>query len=170
MNTHAAELTDPFNAACLLIILLQLIDVISYFDVYSLSIAELENEDISKIYLTAEKPPWNPSTNEYSERKTHMLNHQGQISIPATVIRGPAFVGAVISYSLAYDATDVMDPTALSAQIQISIALIATVRKLSVEPIVLAIRWGITPEKAQKTIQATTQKGMRTMTHLLLSR
>ena len=90
-----------------------------------------------------------------------MLDHQGQISIPATETRGPVFVSAVVSYSLAYTATDVMDNDnpliALESQNQISIALIVIVRKPSIEPIVLAKRWGITTEKAQKTIQATTQ-------------
>ena len=62
-----------------------------------------------------------------------MLDPQGQTSIPATVAIEPVFVSAVVSYSLAYDAADVMDndnlATALEAQIQISIALIGTVRK-----------------------------------------
>ena len=88
--------------------------------------------------------------------------------------RGPVFVITVVSYSLAYDATDDMDndnlATALESQIQISIELISMVRKPSVELIVLAKRWGITPEKAQKTIQATTQRGIRTMFHPLLLR
>ena len=60
-----------------------------------------------------------------------MLNHQDQINIHAT---------AASSYSLAYDAADVMDndnlATALSAQIQISITLIGMVRKPSVEPFI----------------------------------
>ena len=55
-------------------------------------------------------------------------------------------------------------------QIQISIALIGTVRKPSVELIVLAKRWGATSEKAQKTIQAIMQKGIRAMLPPLLSR
>ena len=50
-----------------------------------------------------------------------MLNHQGQISIPATMARGPVFVSTVVSYSLAYDTADVMDndnlATALGDQI-----------------------------------------------------
>ena len=73
-----------------------------------------------------------------------MLNNQGQISILATVARGPVHISAVVSCSLAYDAADVIDndnlATALSAQIQISIVLIGTVRKPSVKPIVLAKR------------------------------
>ena len=61
-----------------------------------------------------------------------MLDHQGQISIPATAAIGQAFVSAVILYSLAYDTIYVMDDdnlaTELSAQIQVSIVLIATIR------------------------------------------
>ena len=58
----------------------------------------------------------------------------------------------------------------LSAQIQISIELIGTVRKPSVMQIVFANRWDITPEKTQKTIQATTQKEIQTMLYPLLLR
>ena len=69
----------------------------SYFGVFSISIAECENEEISKIHQTAEKPLWDPSTNEYSEKKTQMLDHQGQISISSIVAMGPVYVSAVIS-------------------------------------------------------------------------
>ena len=55
-----------------------------------------------------------------------------QISIPVTVAKGPVYDSAVVLSSMAYDATDVMDTdnlaTALSAQIQISIALIGMVK------------------------------------------
>ena len=83
--------------------------------------AEYENDDIPKIHLTAEVPPWDPVTSEYSERETQMLYHQGQISIPATVAKRPVFFSAVASHSLAYDADDIKDndhlATALEAQI-----------------------------------------------------
>ena len=88
--------------------------------------------------------------------------------------RGPVHVSTVVSYSLAYDATDVMDnvnlATALEAQIQISTVLIGMSRKPSIDPIVLAKRWDIAPEEAQNTIQATTQRGIRTMLHPSVSR
>ena len=87
--------------------------------------------------------------------------------------RGTVYVSAVVSYSLAYDAMDITDNdnlvTALSAQIQISIALIGTIRKASTEPIVFANRWGITPEMAEKTILVTMQREIRTMLHPSLS-
>ena len=102
-----------------------------------------------------------------------VMVHPDLISIPTTVSRRPVYVSAVISYSLAYDGTDVTDndnlATVLSAQIQISI-LIGMVRKWTIEQIVLVKRWGITPEKAQKTIQATTKRGIWTMPHPLLLR
>ena len=68
---------------------------------YSLSVAEYENEEISKIHLTAKECPWDLSSNEYSDRETQTLDHQGQISIPDTVARGPVYISTVVSYSLA---------------------------------------------------------------------
>ena len=94
---------------------LQLSGITSYIDVHSSSVAEYENEDIPKIHLTAKETPWDPSMNKYSERETCMLDHPGEISIPATVARGPLFVSTVFSYSLAYDATDVMDTDNLAS-------------------------------------------------------
>ena len=70
VTTHAIELVDPFNTTHLLIIPLHLSGVTSYFDVNTSSITEYKDEDIPKIYLTAEEPRWDPSANEYSERKT----------------------------------------------------------------------------------------------------
>ena len=67
MNTHAIELTDPSDAAHLLIILLQLSGVTSCFGVYSPSISEYDNDDVPKIHFNAEEPPWDPSTSEYSK-------------------------------------------------------------------------------------------------------
>ena len=65
-----------------------------------------------------------------------MLDHQSHVSIPAPVARRPVYVSAVVSYSLAYDAADVMDndnhANALLIQIQISIKVTGTVRKPSV--------------------------------------
>ena len=67
---------DHFNAAHPVIIILQLNGVTSYFNVYSPSIAEYENEETPKIHITAEEPPWEPSTKEYSECETQMTNDQ----------------------------------------------------------------------------------------------
>ena len=99
-----------------------------------------------------------------------MLDHDGQISIPSTVARGLVYVSAVVSYSMAYDFPVVTDTdnlaTELSAQIQISIALIGIVRKLSIESIVLAKRWGITPEKLRRLFKPQHREGLRLCSNL----
>ena len=46
-----------------------------YFHVYSLIIADYENEDITKIHLTVKEHLWDPSTVKYSENETCMLDH-----------------------------------------------------------------------------------------------
>ena len=61
-TTHTIELVYSFDAIHSLIILLQLSSATSYFDVYSPSIADYQDEDIPKIHPTAEEPPWVPST------------------------------------------------------------------------------------------------------------
>ena len=108
VTTHAIQLLDLFDAAYTLLILLQLCSATSYYDVYSPSISEYEDEDIPKIHLFDEKPLWDPSTKEYSEHETCMSDHQGQMIIHASVTRGPAFIIAIILYSIAYDAIDVI--------------------------------------------------------------
>ena len=122
---------------------------------------------ISKIHLTAEDPPWDPSTSEYSERETQTLDHQGQISIPAVAKRGlvlPVFVSTVVSYCLTYNAADIMEndklATALSAQIQISIKLICTIRKQTLEPTVLAKRLGIATRKLRRLFKPQQKEGL----------
>ena len=99
---------------------------------------------------------------QMNSQKETLMCYWGQISILATAAREPVYISAVILSSLAYDAPDAMDydnlETALSTQIQFSQALIFTVRKESVEPIVLAKWWSITPERVQMTIQTTTQE------------
>ena len=100
---------------------------------YSTTTAEFENEDISKIHLTVEEPPCHLLTKEYSEYESCMSDHQGQIKFLAIVIKGPVFISMGVLYSLAYDAIDVMNDdniaTVLSAQIQVILVLIGTVRK-----------------------------------------
>ena len=64
-TTYAIELVDPFLAASPLIIPLQLNGITSYINVYSPSVTEYKNDDILKIHVTVEEPPWDQSTNEY---------------------------------------------------------------------------------------------------------
>ena len=69
-TTHAIELVDPFDTTHSSMIQPCFSGVTNYFDVYSPSIAEYEDEDIPKIHLTVEEPLWDPLMSEYSERET----------------------------------------------------------------------------------------------------
>ena len=69
-TAHAIELIDSFDSAHPLIISLHLSRVTSYFNVYSPSVTENENDEITKIHLTTKNKLWDPSTNEFSERET----------------------------------------------------------------------------------------------------
>ena len=64
----------------------------SYFDVYSPSVAEYEDEDIPKIHLTAEEPPWVPSMSEYSDREIIMVR-----SVSLTQWQGEQYLSAQLS-------------------------------------------------------------------------
>ena len=81
----------------------------------------------------------------------------------------PLILQIMIFMQLHYQPNDIL-VLSLSVLIQLSIELIRTIRKPSVQPTVLAERWGITPENAQNTTQATMQRRIRTMFHLSLSR
>ena len=69
-----------------------------------------------------------------------MVDHQGKFIILVLMARVLVFISTVISYSLVYDDTDVMDgdnvATTLEDQIQINTALIEMVRKPSIAPII----------------------------------
>ena len=75
------------------------------------------------IHCTAEEPPQDPTTTEFSDRKTCMTNHQGLIIMPATMARRPVFMSTDILYSLAYNDIDVMNDdkyaTLLTAQLMV---------------------------------------------------
>ena len=58
--THTIQLADPIDAVHPLIISFQFSSVTSYFDVYSLSVAEYGNKEVPKIHVTAEESPWDP--------------------------------------------------------------------------------------------------------------
>ena len=94
--THAIIVIDPLDVAHLLITTLQLYGVTSYFNVHSSNIAEYENEEIPEIHLTEDELPWDPSTNENSERVTQMTDHQGHIIVSAMMAKGPVFINTII--------------------------------------------------------------------------
>ena len=68
-TNHTIQVLDPLDAACPLVIPLQLHDSTSYSDVCSPSMSEYENKDIAKIYLVTEEPFWEPSTEGIKKKR-----------------------------------------------------------------------------------------------------
>ena len=62
--------------------------------------------------------------------------------------RGPFFIGTIIKYALTHNAIDVMDDDnfaiASTAKVHISIVLIGTTKKTSIEPTAFAKQLGMT--------------------------
>ena len=59
-TSHAIELVDLIDTTHPLVVLLQLSRETSYFDVYSWSVAEYEDDDIPNIHITVEETSWDP--------------------------------------------------------------------------------------------------------------
>ena len=74
------------------------------------------------------------------------MDHQEQLILPVSTARRLLFISAIFLYSLACDFVDVKGDnnfaTALTTKIQISVAIIGTVRKPAREPISLAKQFG----------------------------
>ena len=155
-----------FNASYMLIVPLQLQGAGSYFDVCSPCTAEYENENIAKMDLTAEETPFDPSRDKFALREIQMVDQQGQFIIPATAAKAPVFIFAVVLYLLAFNAIDVMDDDNLNC-FQRSYSDQCSIDRGSQKP--LAKWWGITPDKDQKTVHASTQREIMTMLNTSLS-
>ena len=131
-------------------------------------IAEYENEEIPKIHLTAEEPQEKnvenvrPLCQIIKIRSFFLPQWQGDQCMSSQLSHTHWLVILLMSWT--------MIMLQLHNQIQVSIALIGMVRTPSPEFIVLAKQWGITLDKAKKTIQATTQKVIPMMLHPSLSR
>ena len=117
VTTHAIQLTDTIETAHLPILPLQLSRVISYFEQYM----RMKNSKDSPHYRRI-----SISINEWLVRKKDLNAWSWLDQYLCFSSKGPVQVSTVISYSLAFDVADIMDSdnlmTALSAQIQISIA------------------------------------------------
>ena len=81
--------------------------VTSYFEVRKPTWEEYEDQNILKIECTAEAPPWDPSSPDYSQQEQSMFNYRVQYVSPNTPAWGQLYINSVTSY--AYDAADVMN-------------------------------------------------------------
>jgi len=173
-DTHTIQVWDPDDLAETLTIPLMLDGVISYFPARVPTIEEYENEELPHFTLTAQDPPWDPASSMFQENEEALTDYRGQIIVSDTSTRGRGYTVAS-AQSAAYDVVDITDQTnfgtALENAICVTVSQVETSkRKNKVDHITLAQRWAIPPSKAKKTVQVTTQRGIRTIAHPSLSR
>ena len=92
-----------------------------------------------------------------------------------TAARGQMVINAVAT-SLQIDAADFTDDDNFAVALESTSCVPSKLSKIvsksrpKVDHVTLARKWGISPEKAKRTVQRTTQRGMRTVLHPSLSR
>ena len=124
--------------------------------------------------LTYETPAWDPNSNEFELQETHAQGHP--IPIPGIGDNGRLRLSAISRPNPCFERDNPL-PTAasnLSDEFILdnlnSIQSISTTRRRGTQPGQLATRWGIGVDTARRTIDATTQRGVRTVSHPSLSR
>ena len=179
-QTHALTIKDPNNPIQPVILPLNLRGVTSLLYVRPVTIDEFNSLDHPRLHLTSETLTWDPSTTLFEEQETAMIDYSGNI-ISNDAVRGPS--QTLIINELHSLATDMADMThkhnfhqVLASYVVISsvdASLNGHVRSRKSAPIdfkTLAARWMVSPDRAKRTVQLTTQRGVRTCLNPTLAR
>ena len=128
VHTHAIRVNSDDDSHTLLIPF-SLKGVTSYFNVRKPTTAERDDyQKYARYDLTSEEPKWDPLTNEYEEIEERMVNYKGEVA----------------------NANDQNLPS------DFSIVGLTSNTVLSMDHVELGRRWGISPEKALRTVRSTT--------------
>ena len=171
-----------------MIIPLSLSGVTSYFPTRKPTRQEWENTDLSLcIELTAEDPEWDPHTNRFSEQEATMLDSNGRLrdrplksarantiaalhSIPQDTVPDCDFGHALIWTKRTQTTITAQNKNKACIRLKSIQAVKSSKRSYPVTSLMLAKRWGISTKLAEKTIDATTQRTVRSILHPTLSR
>jgi hypothetical protein len=169
-QTHALTLTDPDNPLQPVILPLILRGVTSLLNVRSTNIDEFNSHDYLRLHLNSETLTWDPTTDLYEQQEHAMMDHPGNIVRDAAV-KGPKLILNELQ-SLTTDLADLTHDCnfhqVLTAHIVVSSinsSLSGHMRLRKTAPIdftTLSGQWMIALDHAKKTVQRTTQRGVRT--------
>ena len=93
-RTHAVVVDDPVSNEPL-IIPLEIKGVTSFFPTRKPTRQEYEEDSIPKINMTSELPDWEPSTADFAEQESAMIDAGGQVISNDIIERGRRFINAV---------------------------------------------------------------------------
>jgi len=180
---HAITLMDEGEP---LIIPLSLAGITSYFPTRKPTLEELQSADnIRRFDLSYDTPEWNPHDESYQRMEASMTDHNGSIveatkrdrrlmSCNFTKEQAKSFADRTSKCSAVL--TDISNTLcddsflqALKDNVQVS-SVTSTKRKSGITPEQLARNWRIGLETAKRTLEVTTQRGIRTVANPSLSR
>jgi hypothetical protein len=169
-QTHALTLTDPNNPLQPVILPLTLRGVTLLLNVRSVTVDEFNSHDYLQLHLTSETLTWDPTTDLYEQQEQAMMDYSGNIVCDAAM-RGPKLILNELQ-SLTTDLADLTHDcnfhrvlTSHVAVSSVDASLSGHVQSHKTAPIdfmTLAGRLMIAPDHAKKTVQWTTQRGVRT--------
>ncbi len=177
-QTHALTVSDPDNPSQTISLPFMIRGVTLFINVRNITSDEYHKAEIPCIHLTSETLTWDPQTTRYEESEAAMTNYSGDNARNVTV-RGPSLVINELN-SLTVEAVDITHDSyfhqVLESNVVISsmgASLTGDMRSRKTAPIdssTLAARWLISPERAKRTVQRTTQRGVRTCLNPTYSR
>ncbi len=141
------------------------------------TINEFNNHDYLQLHLTSETLTWDPTTDLYEQPEHAIMDYSSNIVHDAAV-RGPKLILNELQ-SLTTDLADLMHDCNFH-QVLTSHVVVSSVnaslsghmglRKTAlIDFMTLAGRWMIAPYRAKKTVQCTTQRGVRTCLNPMLA-
>ena len=173
-RTHAITLTSQDEAMDTLTIPLSLHGVTSYFPTRKPTMAEMR--DCTSYDLTYELPEWDPQTDEFQRMEDAMTGNDGTILERSDALRsrGRVLVSGLTcapsaSIPTLFDHDNfvcALQSNRLIDRVDVS----TSSRRPRIDHITLSQKWGTSLEAAKRTIERTTQRGLRTVLHPSLSR
>ena len=181
-STHAITLQEmgtdePF------VIPLSLQGVTSSFPTRKPSASEYANDSIRRFDLTSDSPEWDPHSSQFAEQEMGFTDSSGLLREPGDErpqkkTKSNFFISGVdVSQKLPSSVNRADDPfhNALRMNVNVSSTSSSSGIKTStrinkVDANDLSKKWGISIKSAQRTVKATTQRGLRTVLHPAMSR
>ena len=153
-----------------MIILLLLKGVTKYLPSRKPRTSEHEHESIHHVDMTSEAPVWEPSENSFTKQEYIMTDFRGEVISNETIARGQRII--IYLSTGEEDAVDFTDDDILfnAFNAKFNVDMVRTSKgRHGVTSNSLSQKWLISPESARRTVQHTTQRGIRKILHLYLS-
>ena len=178
-RSHAIIVTDPDDNSDLILPLF-LKGVTSFLPVQKPSIRDWDYQLYARIDLTSETLDWNPASTRYQEQEEAMTDYRGQVTAREPASDDDALFVCSMTSTMLMPSIDLVSDdnfaSALKSKVQqVSVGdsrpgNVTSKQGKHVDAQALVRRWGITPERAKRTVRVTTQRGVRHVLHPSLAR